>query len=93
MTGLAGDELIDGDSGADVGGALFHAHAGEERSVGARVVAGAVFAGVGVAMVKPSENLDAFAMRDERFERRAWLELGADSRSATTRTGIAPFGK
>ncbi len=38
------DHLVDGDAGADVGGALVEAHAGEEHAVAARMVAAAVVA-------------------------------------------------
>ena len=62
---LAGDHLVDGDAGADVGGALLEAHAGEERAVAAGVVAGAVRPGVGRLVVEAAEDvLDAQALED-----------------------------
>src|SRR5207237_347334 len=56
---LPGRDLVDGDSGVDVGaGGLLDAHAGQERPAGAGVVAGAVGAGGGVLVVQASEDLD-----------------------------------
>ena len=50
---LVGDDLVDGDAGADVRArGLLDAHAGQEGAAGARVVAGAVRAGIG-AQVRP----------------------------------------
>ena len=49
---FAGNGLVDGNAGADVGGALFDADAGEEYAVAASVIAAAIFAWVGIELVQ-----------------------------------------
>src|SRR5262249_11977889 len=71
------DRLVDGDAGADVGGALVQTHAGQERAVAAGVVAGTVPAGVGRLVVEAAEDLDELPARLQRLERAAPAEIGA----------------
>ena len=73
---LAGDHLVDRDAGADVGGALLQADAGQERAVAARVVAGAVGPAVGRPVVQAAEDLDQALERLQRLERPLELEVG-----------------
>src|SRR5690606_32281402 len=61
MADLLSEELVNGNARADIGGAFFHAHAGEESAVGAGMIAGTIGAGVGIFVVKAAENLDVLA--------------------------------
>ena len=68
MADLARKHLVDGDPGPDVGGALLEADAGQERAVAARVVAGAVGAAFGRAVVQAAEDLDQVLARLQRLK-------------------------
>ena len=75
---LVRDDLIDGDAGLDVrAGGLLHAHAGEERAAGARVIACAVGAGRGVHVVHATEHLELMLHGRERLQRATEVEVRA----------------
>ena len=57
MADLAGQHLIDGDAGTNVGGAFVETHAGEQGAVAAGVVAAAVGPRIGGMVVDLAEDL------------------------------------
>ena len=88
VTNLIRDNLIDGNAGLDVGArGLLHAHTGEERAAGPRVIAGTVGTGRGVHVVHAAEHLKLVLHGRERLERRAELKVPR-LRPSATRLGL-----
>ncbi len=75
MPDLTGYDLVNRDAGLNVGGAFLHAHAGEERAIGARVIAGAIRTSGGVPVVQSAENLDVLPDGFEWLKRLAQFKI------------------
>ena len=73
--------LINGGAGIDVtAGGFFHAHSGEEGSVGPRVITRAIVSSLGIPMIQTAHDLDAVAEGFQRSERLAKFEIRAAAR-------------
>ena len=83
MADLAGDDLVDRNARADVGGALLEPHAGEKRAVAARMIAGAVGPALGRLVVQAAQHLDQVPAR---LEAAASVRLSANSEPSSWAT-------
>src|SRR5262249_20832644 len=78
MADLVGDELVDRNAGMDVGAGRFaHAHTGEERAIGAGVIARAVGTGGRVYVIQAGEDLNVLLERLQRLHGLGQLEVGS----------------
>src|SRR5438067_452108 len=78
MTDALRRDLIDGDADLDIRAVgLARARAGEERRVGAGMIAGAIVAGLRVEVIEPPEDLKRTLQRRERFHRFGEREIRA----------------
>ena len=71
VTDLAGNQLVDGNSRADVGGAFLQTDPGEKSAIAAGVIAGAVRPGFGVLVIQAAEDLEVLPLLFQRLQRGA----------------------
>ena len=76
MANLLGSHLIDRNAGVNIGpGRLAHSHAGEKRSVGPGMVAGAIGSRRGINVIQPAQHLHAVFQILQRLHRVVEFEL------------------
>src|ERR1051326_1307278 len=76
MSDLAGHDLVDGNTGADIGSAFLHPHTGEEGPVCSGVIPGAIRTCRRIDVVKSAKNLNVLTQFGQWFKRAAEFEIG-----------------
>ena len=75
MTNLAGEHLVDGNAGPDIGSAFLQTHAGKKHAITARVIARTVGSWIGADMVQTAHYLNQLAALFQGFQGRAQCEF------------------